>query len=479
MHIQGTHRDQLTLFPEAIDDYVVSDNTVRMIDAFVDSLDLRSLGFNKVISKATGRPPYHPGDLLKLYLYGYLNRIRSSRRLETECHRNIELFWLIQQLRPDFKTIADFRKDNSDAFVATFKALGELCYQAGLFGQTLIAIDGSLFHGVNSKANVKVQKKLKMQLADIESDIEHYLKELDRADLEEDALERQSPRSQDVEALVEKLKQRRNQTLEDLEDLIDKGESQRSLIDPDSRLIQQRHKPTVVGYNTQIAVDDQHKLVVTYDVTNHANDKAQLAPMSQKAQQVLHVKELEAVADAGYYNGAQIEQADEADITTYVPTINTSKSQSKGLYDKSQFDYDKASDSYRCPAGEQLMRVGEDEVRDRSRYAYSTGACQDCRQRHRCTDAEPFRNRIIYRMDYEDAVDALKIRNQAKPERQVQRKAIVEHPYGTIKRGWGFDHFLVKGLKKVNAEMGLILLAYNLKRVNNIFGNQVISKLGI
>ena len=479
MHIQGTNRDQLTLFPEAIDDYVVSDNTVRMIDAFVDSLALLSLGFDKVISKTTGRPPYHPGDLLKLYLYGYLNRIRSSRRLETECHRNIELIWLIQQLRPDFKTIADFRKDNSDAFVATFKALGELCYEAGLFGQTLIAIDGSLFQGVNSKARVKTQKKLKLQLADIESDIDRYLKELDQTDLEEDAMEQHSPRPRDVADIIEKLKQRRNQTLEDLEDLIDKGESQRSLTDPDSRLIQQRHKPTVVGYNTQIAVDERHKLVVSYDVTNHANDKAQLAPMSIKAKQVLKTDQLEAVADAGYYNGAQIEQASEAGITTYVPTFSTSSNKTRGRYDRSQFIYDKQTDSYRCPAGEQLIQVGKDEIRQHERFAYQTTKCRGCTQRQHCTDARPTRNRTIYRMDYEEAVEALKVRNQTKPEKQAQRKALVEHPFGTIKRGWGFDHFLVKGKKKVNAEMGLMLLAYNLKRVSNIFGNQVITRLGV
>lgn len=479
MHIQGTCRTQRTLFPEALDDYVISNNTVRILDAFVEALDLQALGYRKVIASDTGRPPYHPGDLLKLYLYGYLHRIRSSRRLEAECHRNIEVIWLVQQLRPDFKTIADFRKDNAEALAGTFKALGELCYEAGLFGKELVAIDGSLFQAVNSKEKVLVANKLKMRLADIETDIRRYLEELDKADAEEDAVEEDSASAADIAALLEKLKERRNQTLADLEGLKRKGESQRTLVDKDARLIKQRHKASLVGYNTQIAVDNKHKLVVAYAVTNDANDKAQLAPMSEAAINALRVETLEVVADSGYYNGAQIGQAAEAGAVVYVPPVNTSSNKAHGRYDKSRFHYDKVQDCYHCPAGERLNKIGEDHNTGRLRMIYQTPACRDCTRREKCTSAKPLGGRKIYRWGYEDVLDAVRARHRARPERQKQRKATVEHPFGTLKRNWGYDHFLVKGKARVNAEMGLMLLAYNLKRVSNLLGNQTMSILGI
>ena len=478
MHVQGTSRDQICLFPERLDDYVTADNSVRIIDRLVESLDLKALGYCKVEPKATGRPAYHPATLLKLYLYGYLNRIRSSRRLEAECHRNVEVMWLVQQLRPDFKTIADFRKDNAAALQSTFQAFTTLCCQAGLFGKELVAIDGSLFHGVNSRDRVQVASQLKRQLSAIDSDIERYLKELDRNDAEEDELEQGSARPEDVAALLEKLKQRRNQTLEDLQDLVDKQETQRSLTDPDSRLISHRRKPSVVGYNTQIAVDARHKLVATYAVTNAINDKSQLAPMSTKTLSALNTDALEVVADAGYYDGEQIEAASNAGVTVYVPSINTSSNHANGRYGKDRFRYDAKADCYHCPAGERLVHVGH-YPKTKGRYCdhYQTRACRDCTLRARCTSAKY--GRKIYRMEYEPALESLRQRNREKPERQHQRKGLVEHPFGSLKRNWGYDHFLMKGKTKVNAEMGLMLLAYNMKRVHNLLGENTIDKLGL
>jgi transposase len=466
-HIQGTDRDQLTLFPEALDDYIAQDNPVRFIDAFVDSLDLQSLGFAHALPPETGRPPYHPGTLLKLYVYGYLNRIRSSRLLEKEAGRNLELVWLLGKLTPDFKTIADFRKDNRKAIRQVCRAFVLLCRDLNLFGGELVAIDGSKFKASNNRSRNLTQRQLKRQLKDLDLKIDTYLRDLD----DSDACEPDTPKltTQELREKIDALKARRGQLLDLSQQMEDAGLTQISLTDPDSRSMPAGGgQVTDVSYNVQIVVDGKHKLIVDHDVTNEPTDRNLLHPMALRAQEVLGVDHLDVVADMGYANGQQVKACLEAGITPYLPQANTSANSALGLFGKQDFHYDPTQDGYLCPAGEVLTYHFETQESGRHYRVYSTSACGSCPLKPRCTRSRG--NRRITRWVDEAILEDMAERVRAHPEKIKLRKCLVEHPFGTIKRHWNQGFFLTRGLSKVRAEIDLTVLAYNIQRVVKILG---------
>jgi transposase len=466
-YIEGTDRQQAWLLPERLEDYVSADNPVRFLDAFVDSLDLAALGFQRATPNDTGRPPYQPGDLLRLYLYGYLNRLRSSRRLEREAHRNVELLWLLRQLRPDFKTIADFRKDNLQPLRAVCRQFTLLCRQLDLFGGELVAIDGSKLRAVNSKRRNYSERKLRATLAEIDAKIDGYLAQLDAADaIEPNAAQ---PTAAQLQQKIEALHQRRQQNAGRLEQLQASGQSQVSLTDPDSRSMKVG-QGTEVCYNVQTAVDAKHKLIVEHQVTNAVTDMGQLTAMATAAQQTLGVEKLEVVADMGYYWGAQVKECADAGITCYIPKALTSANTQQGLFGKERFAYDAVRDCYRCPAGQVLSyRSSSFELGRAIRYYRAPlAACRACALKARCTRNQEARR--LSRWEHEELLDEMQRRVLAQPVKMKQRKALAEHPFGTIKRGMEAGYFLLCGLEKVRTEMSLTVLAYNLKRVINILG---------
>ena len=466
-HIQGTDRDQLTLFPEALDDYISQDNPVRFIDAFVDSLDLHSLGFTHAIPATTGRPPYHPGDLLGLYVYGYLNRIRSSRLLEREAGRNLELVWLLGKLTPDFKTIADFRKDNRKAIRQVCRAFVLLCRDLHLFGGELVAIDGSKFKASNNRARNVTQRQLKRQLKDLDQKIDTYLHDLDDSDESEPDTPKLT--AQELQEKIEALKARRGQLLEVSQEMEDAGQTQISLTDPDSRSMPSGGgQVTDVSYNVQVAVDEKHKLIVDHDVTNEPTDRNLLHPMALRAQEVLGVDHLEVVADMGYSNGPQVKACLESGITPYLPQANTSANSALGLFAKQPPPHPQAGDGSLCPAGEVLPFPFEPQDAGRHYRVYSTSACGTCPLKPRCTRSRG--NRRITRWVDEAILEDMAERVRAHPEKIKLRKCFVEHPFGTIKRHWNQGFFLTRGLSKVKAEIDLTVLAYDIQRVVKILG---------
>jgi transposase len=466
-HIQGADRDQLTLFPEALDDYIAQDNPVRFVDAFVDSLDLQGLGFTHALPAETGRPPYHPGMLLKLYVYGYLNRIRSSRLLEKEAGRNLELVWLLGKLAPDFKTIADFRKDNRKAIRQVCRAFILLCRDQGLFGGELVAIDGSKFKASNNRSRNITQRQLKRQLKDLDQKIDTYLHDLD----ERDEAEPDAPKltAQELREKIDALKAHRGQLLDLSQEMEDAGQTQISLTDPDSRSMPSGGgQVTDVSYNVQVAVDAKHKLIVDHDVTNEPTDRNLLHPMALRAQEALGVEHFDVVADMGYANGQQVKACLDAGITPYLPQANTSANSALGLFGKQDFHYDPAHDCYLCPAGEVLTFHFETQEAGRYYRVYSTSACGTCPLKPRCTRNR--RNRRITRWVDEAILEDMAERVRALPEKVKLRKCLVEHPFGTIKRHWNQGFFLTRGLSKVKAEIALTVLAYDIQRVVKILG---------
>ena len=466
-YIEGADRQQAWLLPERLEDYVGAENPVRFLDAFVESLDLIALGFQRATPGETGRPPYRPGDLLRLYLYGYLNRLRSSRRLEREAQRNVELLWLLCQLRPDFKTIADFRKDNLQPLRAVCREFTLLCRRLELFGGELVAIDGSKLRAVNSKRRNFSERKLHATLAAIDAKIDGYLQQLDAADaVEPNAAQ---PTAAQLQQKIEHLKQRRQANAVRLEQLQASGQTQVSLTDPDSRSMKVG-QGTEVCYNVQTAVDAKHKLIVEHQVTNAVTDMGQLTPLAVAAQHTLGVEKLAVVADMGYYWGAQVKECAEAGITCYIPKALTSANTQQGLFGKERFAYDAAKDGYRCPAGQTLSyRSSSFELGRPIRYYRAPASvCRACALKTKCTRNQEARR--LSRWEHEGLLEAMQQRVRAQPAKMKTRKALAEHPFGTIKRGMDAGYFLLRGLEKVRTEMSLTVLAYNLKRVINILG---------
>jgi transposase len=465
-HRTGLDRSQTLLFPERLEDYIAAENPVRFLDAFVASRDLHALGFARAICARTGRPPYAPAALLKLYLYGYLHRVRSSRLLEAECHRNVEVLWLLGKLAPDFKTIADFRKDNLKPLKAVARQFTLLCRQLELFGGELLAIDGSKFAAVNARDQNFNAAKLQDLIARADARLAEYLQQLDTADAAEPGGAAMS--KSELAAKIAALQEKQDWHKELLAQM-DAEQKQVSVTDPDTRKMPTAHG-MIVGYNAQLAVDAKHKLIAADDVTNEVNDFKQLANIALAAKANLALKQAEVVADAGYYNAAEVSRCVEQNITPYIPKADTSANTARGLYGKRQFKYDAAQDVYVCPAGGALTyRFATYELGRELRY-YRASGCKSCALKHRCTRNKA--NRTITREANEHLMEAMAARLRAQPAKFKLRKTLAEHPFGTIKRWFGYTHFLLKGLAKVQCEWSLTTLAYNLKRVLNLVSFQ-------
>ena len=463
--IEGENRFQSTLFPESLEDYIAEDNAIRVVDAFVDRLDLKQLGFDRAEPSETGRPGYLPATMLKIYVYGYLNRIQSSRRLERETHRNVELIWLTGRLMPAFKTVADFRKDNRKAIRRVCTEFVGVCRELELFSATLVAIDGSKFKAVNSRDQNFTKNSVKRRLKKTQANIDRYLAKLDQADQDEPEIR---------EVTAQELKQKiasmeaKMEELKGYEAEVDAHpDKQVSLTDPDSRSMMKAGGGSSVGYNVQTAVDSKHHMIAAHEVTNAPTDRQQLSSMAGQASVALDAETLTVIADPGYYKGEEIVDCYEAGIKALVPKTNSSPSQAKGRYSKADFRYDAEQNEYSCPAGQRLTYRFDSVEHGMKLWVYMTYQCSSCPLQSRCTTSNAKRIKRWEKEHILDAADALLTRN---PDAMRQRKRLVEHPYGTIKHWMGSTHFLMKRLPNVQAEMSLHVLAYNLRRAINILG---------
>jgi transposase len=465
-YVEGQDRSQTTLFPESLDGYIAEDNPVRVVDVFVDERDLKELGFDGAEPEVTGRPAYHPATLLKIYIYGYLNRIQSSRRLEREAQRNVELIWLTGRLAPDFKTIADFRKDNGPAIRRVWRGFVLLCRNLNLFSDARVAIDGSKFKAVNGRDRNFTKHKLKARMQQLEESIARYLADLDRADrnpssVTEARVEHLKEKVKTVKAQMRRLKQLGKQ-------MGQAPDGQISLTDPDARSMATSARGSgVVGYNVQTAVDAKHHLVVTHEVTNQGTDRAQLSSMGQQTQEALGTDKLTALADRGYYAGPEILKCEQVGINALVPKSHTSNNLAKGLFDKRDFRYNAARDEYRCPAGQRAIWRFKTIEHGMLIHKYWSSACPRCPIKAQCTTGE---YRRIARWEHEAVLEAMERRLEKMPNAARIRRQTAEHVFGTLKSWMGATHFLMKRLPNVKTEMSLHVLAYNLKRAMQIFG---------
>jgi transposase len=465
--IAGADRTQTTLFPPCMDDWINEDNPVRVIDAFVDALELAELGFDGVEPAVTGRPAYHPSVLLKLYIYGYLNRVQSSRRLEREAGRNVELMWLVGRLAPDHKTIADFRRDSGAAIRQVCSRFVLLCRQMGLLASQSVAIDGSKFKAVNNRNRNFTKAKLAGRRQQIDESVARYLAQLDTADRQEptEVLAAKTDRIKEKIARLEEEMKR----LDGLEaQMLASPDQQISLTDPDARSMSSSGRGTaVVGYNVQVAVDTEHHLIVTHEVTNVGNDRAQLSGIAMQAKAVLDAEQLDVVADRGYFAGEQILASEQAGITVTLPKPMTSGAKAVGRFGKQDFIYMPAQDTYRCPAGEALTYRYTNVEAGLTVSRYWTSACPNCPIKANCTPAP---QRRVTRWEHEHILEAMQHRLDANPDAMRVRRQTVEHPFGTLKARMGATHFLMKTKLHVSTEMALHVLGYNMTRVLNIVG---------
>lgn len=467
--IEGADRTQTALLPECLDDYVEDGNPVRAIDGFVEMLNLAALGFD-IEPEATGRPGYHPALMLRIYLYGYLNQVQSSRRLERECGRNLELIWLTGRLKPDFKTIADFRKDNGPAIRKTCQQFVALCRDIALLDCNMVAIDGSKFKAVNAKAKSFTREKLRRRMGELDKAIDRYLAELDRADDVHNNPGMAVPEAR-INRALKKLAHLKKEAgnLKAIENRMDKtGETQVSLTDPDSRAMATTSKqPRVVGYNVQSAVETTHHLIVAHEVTNLGYDRDALAMMARAARTEMAGDTIEVIADKGYYKGEEIVACEDDGITVTVSKPNTSNAAARGRFDRSDFVYDAEENEYICPAGERLTYRYTNQEAGRTLHSYWTNACADCAIKDKCTTAK---ERRVRRWEHEVVLERVQKRLDENPEKIPLRSKTVEHPFGTIKAWMGATHFKMKTLKHVATEMALHVLAYNMRRVMAIVG---------
>jgi transposase len=465
-YVEGENRSQSTLFPESLDDYIAEDNPVRVVDVFVDELDLKQLGFDGAEPEATGRPAYHPATMLKIYIYGYLNRIQSSRRLERETQRNVELIWLTGRLSPDFKTIADFRKDNGKAIRRVCREFVVLCRSLNLFSEAIVAIDGSKFKAVNNRDKNFTDNKLKARMQQLEESIARYLGDLDRADRDPSAV---------TEARVEHLKHKVEMVRAQMQQLKQMGEQMKasadgqvSLTDPDARsMATSGHRTGVVGYNVQTAVDAKNHMIVAHEVTNSGSDRSQLSSMGKQTREAMGVEKLTALADRGYFKGEEILECERAGINALVSKPQTSNNQAKGQFDRRDFRYIPADDEYQCPAGQRAIWRYTSIQDGLTMHRYWTSACPRCPIKGQCTTGD---YRRIARWEHEEVLEAMQARLDQMPQASRIRRQTVEHVFGTFKAWMGATHFLMKRLRNVSTEMSLHVLAYNLKRVMQILG---------
>ncbi len=476
-HITGSAREQITLFPEAIEDYIAEDNPVRFVDAFVDSLDTTALGFQHATVEDTGRPPYHPKDLLKLYVYGYLNRIRTSRLLERETKRNLEVFWLLKRLSPDHKTISDFRRNNVTALREVFKRFVLLCKQLELFSNDLLVIDSTKFNASNARDRVKDRQQLDKTIHRIHESITEYLQQLDDNDAADDDTMSAAPplNKEELQKKIARLQDQKMKLEKAQADLEHSGDPYISLTDPDCRLMKDRHgiEP---AYRMHVATDAKHSLVIDYELTQDAADNNHLASLAAAAKELIDVETLTICADAGYYDTVDLKACDDQQIITYVPVPKPKISKKTQVptpeYYHDKFIYDEASNTYRCPQGNAMHRFRSLHKQEDGRllYLYRTVACLSCPVRASCTTSP--RGRYIYRWEHEAILDRLKQRLASEPDIIKRRKAIIEHVFGTIKKIWGYGALLLRRLKNIPSEVALINLTYNIKRVLNILGTQ-------
>ncbi len=463
--IQGEDRTQATLFPERLDDYVAEDSPVRVIDVFIDELDLAGLGF-KTQPNDTGRPAYHPSTMLKLFVYGYLNRVQSSRRLEREAQRNVELMWLTGRLAPDFKTIADFRRDNGEAIRRVCRQFVILCRSLNLFKDAFVAIDGSKFKAVNNRDRNFTRAKMRHRLAQVEASIDRYLQQLAEADLREPA----EDKTQRLEDKIAALKKEMARLKKVEARMLSSPGQQISLTDPDARSMATSGRGTgMVGYNVQTAVDTEHHLIVAHEVTNVGHDRTQLANMAGQAKEVLGAEELNVVADRGYFKSEEILACEEAGIKTYLPKPQTSGNQAKGQFGRGAFRYLPEADAYECPAGERLIRHMTTQEKGRTLHLYWAANCERCKIRAQCNSGM---RRKMSRWEHEEVLEQVEARLERNPQLMRVRRSTVEHPFGTLKAWMGSTHFQTKTLPRVNTEMSLHVLAYNLRRVINLLGTK-------
>ncbi len=465
--VEGMDRGQSTLFPVCLEDWICEDNPVRVIDVFVGGLDLAELRFCGVDPEATGRPSYHPSVLLKLYIYGYLNRVQSSRRLEREACRNVAVMWLAGRLDPDHKTIADFRKDNGPAIRKVCAQFVAVCREIGLLTKASVAIDGSKFKAVNNRDKNFTRAKMERRLAQIEESVARYLGQLDTADLQEPT-EALAAKTAHLKEKLAKLATERQRLKAIEKEMLASPDQQISLTDPDSRSMATSGRGSgVVGYNVQVAVDTEHHLIVTHEVTNTGSDRAQLAKVASQAKDILGADHLDAVADRGYFNSPEILACEQADITVTLPKPMTSGAKSDGRFGKQDFVYLPTEDVYRCPAGEKLAYRYTNEEDGKTLRRYWTTACSRCPLKSRCTTGP---ERRITRWEHEHVLEAVQQRLDENPQAMRVRRETVEHPFGTLKMRMGATHFLMKRLPKVATEMALHVLDYNLTRAMNILG---------
>ena len=464
--IEGAERNQVDLLPECLNDYIGEDNPVRAIDAFVEELDLKALGFDGADPAVTGRPSYHPAVLLKIYIYGYLNRIPSSRRLEREAQRNIELIWLTGRLAPDFKTIADFRRDNGAGIRNVCRQFVQLCRELRLFSQAMVAIDSSKFKAVNSRDRNFTPAKIDKRQQQIEQSIERYLAALETADRTQPA---------EVEAKTERLREKIKTLREQMqrmdamrEELKHQPDGQLSQTDPDARsMISQAKGTGLVGYNVQAAVDAKHHLIVVHEVTNIGSDRSQLTKMAIAARDAMDKRRLQALADRGYFSGPEIKACTEAGITPLVPKPMTSNAKAEGHFSKADFIYITKDDQYQCPAGQRAIYRMTTVEHGLRLHRYWSSVCPRCPLKPRCTPSD---YRRITRWEHEAILDAMQRRLDRKPQAMTLRRRTIEHVFGTLKHWMGSTHFLMRGLAHVGTEMSLHVLAYNFKRVINLLG---------
>lgn len=467
-YIEGVDRRRKISFPEYIDDYITDENPVRVIDVFVDSLDIEELGFKNANPSDRGRPGYDPRVLLKLYIYSYLNRITSSRRLEIEATRNIELMWLLRKLVPDHKVISDFRKDNKEAINKVFKQFVELCRQWELYGMEVVAVDGSKFRASNSKKNNFNEKNLNRRLKYLDEKIQKYMTEIDENDESEQTNHKLT--KEEMKEKLNELKNRKELYENYQKELKEKDINEISTTDPDSRLMGVNNNGVDVCYNVQTVVDNKHNLIVDLDVINNPTDQGQLSNMAIKAKDIFQVDTLKALADKGYYNADDLKRCEKEGIATYVSKQAFSNSTGEREYYSDKFEYDKERNVYICPEGQELVCVRKKPIDENTKEIKYKNfkACSKCNFKDKCTESE--KGRIITRSINQDFLDIVDQRTIESKELYRTRQMIVEHPFGTIKRGWGLSYFLTKGLVSVKTEASLAFLAYNMKRVMNILG---------
>ena len=461
-YILGKNRNQVEFVTQSLDETIDRDNEVRLIDAFVDSLKLEELGF-EMDYVDNGRPAYHPGDLLKLYLYGYMNRIRSSRQLEKECYRNIEVMWLLKNLKPDNNTISNFRRDNPKAIKRVFRKTVEIARFFDLIGGKLLAGDSTKLRAQNSKKNNYNQKKIDRHLEYIQNKLDEYEKALAESDGDD---------KQQIEKEIAKHEQRKEEYKKFENQLKESGEKQISTSDPESRQMITRNNITEVAYNVQTTVDDKHNLPIDYKVTNE-NDSKAMGKMLPRAKSILGHTDFTALYDKGYYTGSEFAIADRLgiEVLVAVPGMPSSSNAPNPAYNVENFIYNADNDCYICPQGHELHSNGTWYKRDAAQFRqFKTPMCKTCPVRSECTTSIQ-NGKIVQRSEYQHFIEQNKARVAQNQNYYRRRQAIVEHPYGTIKRQWGFSYIMTKrSIQRASADVGLIFTAYNLRRILNIIG---------